>query len=115
MSLYVVREPNPYFPLGTYVKRYEDGYEKVELEGTGRATFWHTDSILLPHATLDPFLTKVQKTGLDKGSARQDRRRAEGRSDAAQARRDFVVQEEEAVAEMVDEMIPQRYFRADGS
>lgn len=63
--------------VGTFVRRFDDGYEKVIFEQSpeGRAEQVGYEGLVIPHRTLAPFLTAVLKKGLDRGSARMDRRR----------------------------------------
>ena len=79
MNLFFVNKDNPYKRRGTWVVRYDDGYEEVTLMSpNGRAKIDQHVGLLYPHEVLGPFLQKVESNGLDSGAARQDRIRLDG-------------------------------------
>lgn len=78
-GLYVVFKKNPFLPNGSFVRRFDDGYEKVIVgEEDGRFAYLGYEGLVIPHRVLAPFIMKVRARGVDMGAARQDRRRQMG-------------------------------------
>jgi len=79
-GLYMVTKKNPYWPTNTFVRRFDDGYERCVVDSDrGRLEILGYTGVVLPPSTgVGQFLTKIQKQGLDMGSARMDRRRIVG-------------------------------------
>jgi hypothetical protein len=78
-GLYFVSKPNPFLRLGTLVRRLDDGYERVITETVDhRLQIVGYAGLVYPHETLGPFVSFIQRSGVDAGSSRMDRRRAHG-------------------------------------
>ena len=105
--IFLVHKPNPFVPVGRFVRRFSDGYEEfIPGSWNGRLIENGYQGLVWPHATLAPFLMRVQERGLDMGSARMDRRRAEENAPQDQQ----AVMEEEAVTEMCDELHERKHW-----
>lgn len=110
MELFIVTQKNPFIPLRQFVAKMDDGYEKVLVESPqGRLKVIGHEGLVYPHSALSPFLTKVQVQGLDRGSARQDRRRKEQAHNDDQK-----IMEEESVQELVDSVHERKLWPAQG-
>lgn len=77
--LWVVRKRNPFWPPGTYVRRFDQGWQRVKMETIKvphptnprlppslRVEDKGCYGILLPYAALAPFASRVLRQGLDK-------------------------------------------------
>jgi hypothetical protein len=73
-TYWIVFKRNPYGKIGTLYRRFEDGYEPVYRNKDGEMAGY--EGLVMPHATMAPFLMAVKKNGIDAGAARQDRQRA---------------------------------------
>lgn len=70
-DLWIVSKKNPYFPLGTYVYSFDQGFQKVRLRrvpppqgSPSRGPLWRLeteDSIFVPHSALLPFVRKIPR------------------------------------------------------
>lgn len=76
-GLYFICKPNPWnYKYGTWFRRFDDGYEQcITAQESGRLGIIGYEGLVIPHSALGPFLQRVQRTGLDMGSVRTDRRR----------------------------------------
>ena len=110
-NLYTVRHPNPFWHLGSYVERFEDGVEKCIVgQENGRMTVDGHEGLVIPFADCEEFLMQVRVRGLDSGSVRQDRRKRQG-----QFHDQGKEVEEESVQELVDSVHQRKLWPADGS
>ncbi len=79
-TLWIVHKKNPWFKIGTRVRRYRDGYEEVLMDknqAVGHPEDHPYDGHkVIEHRLLAPYIMAILKRGLDSGSARQDRQRA---------------------------------------
>ena len=65
--LAVIRKRNPYFRPGTWVECYDDGCRAVDVEQVdNRLQVIREKGIIIPQKDLAPFMSRVQKRGLDK-------------------------------------------------
>ena len=65
--LYKVWRKNPYFPMGTIYRKFDDGVEKcVMREKNGRQEIVGYVGMVIPFDEIEPFVIRIQKTGIDR-------------------------------------------------
>lgn len=65
--LAVIYRPNPFFPPGTWVEGTDDGWQKVITEvKDNRLHIVKTVGFVYPRASVDEFVIRPKKRGLDK-------------------------------------------------
>ena len=77
-TFWIVHKRNPWFKVGTRLRRFRDGYEEVALEGS-KMVGYVEDERVVNHEDIAPYILAIQKKGVDLGAARQDRQRAMGK------------------------------------
>jgi len=111
MNLFTVRHKNPFWPLGTFVEKFSDGVEKCIVGNfEGRMTIDGHEGLVIPFAECESFLMQVRSRGLDAGSERASRRKAQG-----QFHDQGKEEEEESVQELCDTVHERKLWPADGS
>ena len=65
MTFAVVCKPNPLrLPVGAWLERDDDGYQKVEVESReNRMQVKRSVGVIIPHRELDAFVTRPTKWG----------------------------------------------------
>jgi len=75
-TVYIVHKKNPFVKQGKFVRWFQEGYEECVVESPkGKLKIIGYTGLVIAHSDLDPFITAIKRRGLDRGAARQDRRR----------------------------------------
>lgn len=79
MAYYMVHKRNPYFPCGTVLELFTDGFQEAVFTMVGhRMRCTGNKGIIMPEIKVKPFCMKMLRKGLDKVSLRTSKSRTYG-------------------------------------